>query len=162
MDRYCGADDVYRVLIQGSGEDWLSALLAFALVEEQRMDWMRHSIDNTGVVPTAIDIRAWYQSQPTSTLLKAKAEAEAALKTYGAQSVDAFDDTYRKEVAQGIIVAEIQKLGRWLPQFGMNVAGGLVSSLVFSVILVTLALFVMKGPSTNDIAMKLRQQMEAQ
>jgi hypothetical protein len=131
-------------------------------VEEQRMDWMRHSANATGAVPTAIDIRAWYQSQPASTLLKAKAEAEAALKNYGARSVDAFDDAYRKDVAQGIIVSEIQKLGRWLPQFGVNVAGGLVSSLVFSVILVALALFVMKGPSTNDIAMKLKQQMEAQ
>jgi hypothetical protein len=80
MDRYCGPDDVYRVLIEGSGEDWLSALLAFALMEEQRMDWMRHSANATGAVPTAIYIRAWYQSQPASTLLKSKSRSRSRFK----------------------------------------------------------------------------------
>lgn len=160
MDKYSGADDIYQVLVEESEENWLLGLLAFAVVEEQRIEWVKHRTKNTGA-PTATDIQTWYESQPKSTLVKARAEAEAALKSYGAQAVEEFDEAYRKEIAQGIVVAEIQKNGKWLPQFGMNVAGGVVSSIVFSAILILLAFFVLKGPSTNDIASVLKNQKES-
>lgn len=162
MDKYSGSDDIYQILVEESEENWLLGLLAFAVVEEQRIEWVKHHLKTTGVSPAPGDIRTWYESQPESVLVRARAEAENALKSYGAEAVEEFDDAYRKEIAQGIVVAEIQKLGRWLPQFGMNVAGGVVSSIVFAAILVVLALFVLKNPSTNDIATKLNSQMGAQ
>jgi hypothetical protein len=160
MEQYCGSEDVYRVLVSGAGENWLSGLLAFAVVEEQRVAWMTHRNNVTGAMPSTADVRGWYQSQPASTLMKAKAEADVALSYYGSQSIEEFDDAYRKEIAEGMIVAEVRKLGRWLPQFGMNVVSGVVSSFVFSIVLVTLALFIIKAPSTNDFATKFKQQME--
>ncbi|MDB5743465.1 MAG: hypothetical protein JWR68_1780 [Polaromonas sp.] len=160
MDKYSGPDDIYQVLVEESEENWLLGLLAFAVVEEQRIEWAKHHTKISGLIPNAKDIQSWYESQPQSMLVKARAEAESVLKNYGAQAAEAFDDSYRKEIAQGIVVAEIQKLGRWLPQFGMNVAGGVVSSIVFSAILILLAFFILKGPSTNDFAAGLKQQTE--
>jgi len=159
MDKYTGPDDIYQELVETSEKNWLLGLVAFAVMEEQRIEWARHRTKSKGA-PTALEIQDWYESQPPSALIKASAEAEAALSVYGAQAVDEFDDTYRKEIAQGIVVKEIQKLGRWLPQFGMNVVGGLVSSIVFAAILILLAFFVLRGPSTNDIATNLKQQLE--
>ena len=159
MDKYTGPDDIYQELVEESEENWLLGLLAFAVVEEQRIEWMKHRTKTKGI-PTPSDIQEWYESQPASTLVKAKAEAEAALKIFGAQAAEEFDDAYRKEIAQGIVVQEIEKLGRWWPQFGMNVVSGVVSSIVFAAILILLAFFVLKGPSTNDIATNLKLQME--
>lgn len=160
MPKYSGPDDVYRELVDESDENWLLGLLAFAVVEEQRIEWSRHRLDTTGVAPSASDVQAWYESQPQSTLVRAKAEAEAALGTYGAQAVEEFDDTYRKEIAQGIVVAEIQKLGRWAPQLGMNILGGVIGSIVFTALLIVIAFFVLNEPSANEIAKDLRRQME--
>jgi hypothetical protein len=39
-------------------------------------------------------------------------------------------------------------------------SGGVVSSIVLAAILILLAFFVLKGPSTNDIATNLKLQME--
>jgi hypothetical protein len=160
VEKYSGPDDVYQTLVETAEDNWLLGLLAFAVVEQQRIDWVKHRVKATGIAPNADDIQAWYESQPESTLVRAKAEAEAALRNYGIQAVEEFDDAYRKEIAQGIVVAEIQRLGRWGPQFGISVAAGVVSSIVFSAILIFLAFFVLHGPSTNDIATKLRNQTE--
>jgi hypothetical protein len=161
MEQYCGSEDIYRVLVLGAGDNWLSGLLAFAVVEEQRVAWMKHRTNFTGTMPTSADVREWYQSQPASALMKAKAEADLALNDFGSQSIEEFDDAYRREIAQGVIVSEVRKLGRWLPQFGMNVASGVISSFVFSIILVALALFLMKASSTNDFAMEFKQHMKS-
>jgi len=160
MPKYSGPDDIYRELVDESDENWLLGLLAFAVIEEQRIEWAKHRFETSGSSPTTADVQAWYESQPQSTIVKAKAEAEAALRTYGAQAVEEFDDTYRQEIAQGIVIAEIQKLGRWVPQLGMNVLGGVIGSIVFTALLIIIAFFVLHEPSTNDIAHKLRQQVE--
>ncbi|RBB02038.1 hypothetical protein BRM50_19420, partial [Xanthomonas oryzae pv. oryzae] len=160
MPKYSGPDDIYRELVDESDENWLLGLLAFAVIEQQRIDWAKHRLETSGSSPTAADVQAWYESQPQSAIVRAKAEAEAALSTYGAQAVEEFDDAYRKEIAQGIVVAEIQKLGRWGPQLGMNVLGGVIGSIVFTALLIIIAFFVLHEPSTNDIAQKIRQQVE--
>jgi hypothetical protein len=162
MPKYSGPDDIYRELVDESDKNWLLGLLAFAVVEEQRIEWGRHRLEMTGAAPTAAEVQGWYEAQPQSTLTRAKAEAESALQTYGEQAVEEFDDAYRKEIAQGIVVSEIQKLGRVGPQLGMNVLGGVIGSVAFTALLIVIAFFVLNEPSTNDIAQKLRQQMETQ
>jgi hypothetical protein len=158
--KYSGADDVYRALVDQSEDHWLLGLLAFAVVEQQRIDWVKHRIENAGVTPSPAEVAKWYEDQPLSTFVRAKAEAETALQNYGAEAVEEFDESYRKEIAQGIVVGEIQKLGKWGPQIVTNIVGGIISSIVFSAVLVIVAFFVLANPSTNDIALKLKQQVE--
>lgn len=73
---YSGSVDVYRELVEDSQESWLLGLVAFAIVEEQRIEWMRHHQERTGGVPTAEHIQSWYEQQPSGTLLRAKGDAE--------------------------------------------------------------------------------------
>lgn len=160
MAKYSSPDDVYRKLVDESQDNWLLGLLAFAIVEQQRIEWAKHRVEIGGPPPTTADVTAWYESQPDSTLIRAKAEAETALETFGQEAVEQFDDAYRKEIATGIVINEIQKLGKWWPQLGMNVVGGLIGSLVFTALLIVVAFFVLNEPSTNDIAQKLQQKME--
>ena len=160
MPKYSGSNDIYRELVEDSDENWLLGLLAFAVIEQQRIDWAQHRLETSGSSPTAADVQAWYEAQPQSAIVRAKAEAETALNNYGAEAIEEFDDAYRKEIAQGVVVAEIQKLGRWGPQLGMNVLGGVIGSIVFTAVLIIIAFFVLHEPSTNDIAQKIRQQVE--
>lgn len=42
MAKYSGSPDIYRELVEDSKENWLYGLVAFAVVEEQRIEWMKH------------------------------------------------------------------------------------------------------------------------
>lgn len=42
MPKYSGSADIYRELVEDSKENWLYGLVAFAIVEEQRIEWMKH------------------------------------------------------------------------------------------------------------------------
>jgi hypothetical protein len=42
MAEYTGPADIYKKLVEDSNENWLYGLVAFAIVEEQRIEWMRH------------------------------------------------------------------------------------------------------------------------
>lgn len=161
MSRYSKSDDVYRKLVEESKDAWILGLLAFAIVEQQRIDWTKHRLANSGTGPSSEEVTKWYEDQPESTLARAVAEAQTALENYGAEAVDVFDDAYRTEIAQGIVVGEIQKLGRWGPQLGMNVVGGVIGSLVFTAALILLGFFVLNEPSVNDVTLKLKHQLES-
>lgn len=155
MQKVSGSEDVYRELVEESDDHWLLGLLAFAVMEQQRIEWAKHLLNTTGAAPGHAEVKAWYESQPPSALLRARADAETTLKNYGEEAIEEFDDAYRKEIAQGIVIGEIQKLGRWWPQLGINIAGGVIGSIVFTAILVIVALFLLTDSSANEIAQHL-------
>lgn len=158
MKKYSGAEDIYRELIEESDQSWLLGLVAFAVVEEQRIEWMRHHEKHNGSLPSPTEIQAWYQQQPASVLLRAKGTAENALLVYSEEVSAVMDGDYRKEIEQDIIVGEIKELKRFWPQFGVNLAGGFVSSLLFALLIIVFAFFVLNDTSPVEIAKNLKQQ----
>jgi len=72
MTKYAGAQDTYRELVEESNESWLLGLVAFAVVEEQRVEWMRHYEKSHGALPTADQVHGWVEPQPPGALLGAK------------------------------------------------------------------------------------------
>ena len=92
---------------------------------------MRHFERNHGSLPAPDQVRDWYQQQPPTVLLRAKGMAESALQTYSEEVNELLIEEQRREVEQGIVVGEIKDLRRFWPQFGVNVAGGFASALLF-------------------------------
>ena len=80
MSNLSGPEDTYKLLVEQSQDNWLYGLVAFAVLEEQRIEWMRHIESKSGALPTDQQIRDWYQQQPSSVLLRARGTAENALK----------------------------------------------------------------------------------
>mgnify|MGYP000197478832 CR=1 FL=1 len=158
MKKYCGAEDLYRELVEESDQSWLLGLVAFAVVEEQRIEWMRHHEKLNGVLPSPTEVQMWYQQQPASVLLRAKGTAENALQVYSEEVSAVMDGDYRKEIEQGVIVGEIKDLRRFWPQFGVNLAGGFFSALLFALFLMVFAFFVLNDTSPVEIAKDLQQQ----
>ncbi|MCL1633838.1 hypothetical protein M2650_04165 [Luteimonas sp. SX5] len=158
--KYTSSDDIYRELVEESNQSWLLGLVAFAIVEEQRIEWIKHKLDTTGKRPTSAQIDDWYASQPQSVLIRAKGEAESALEAYGAEAVEEFDATYRKDIENGIVVGAIKDLKRFWPQFFMNLGSGILSSFIFAALLIWLAFLLFNEPSTSDISSKLKQTLE--
>lgn len=160
MAKFSGPEEIYKSLVQDSDEDWLYGLVAFAVIEEQRIEWMKHQEANTGVKPTAQEVRGWYEQQPEGVLLRAKGEAENALKAYSDEVVKIVMDEEIKEIQDDIIVSEIREIKAFWPQFGVNLAGGFVSSILFATLLIIVAFFVLNDTSPADIGNGIRQQLE--
>lgn len=160
IPRYAGAQDVYRELVEDSNESWLLGLVAFAVVEEQRIEWMRHHEGSHGTLPNADQVREWYERQPPGVLLRARGTAENALTAYSEEVAAELDTDYRKEIENGIVVGEIRELRQFWPQFGVNVAGGLASAVVFAAILTVVAFLVFNDTSPVELVKKSRETSE--
>ena len=164
MAKYSGPGDIYKALVQNPKEGWLHGLVAFAIIEEQRIEWIQHRKKLSGAEPSPEEVQPWYEQLPEGALQRAKSEAERALQVY---SEDVFDETYDAEVAEqvedfkkSLIVAEIRKLGHFWPQFGVNVIGGFVGALVLAVFLAVVAFLVTYDDSPAAIGSNLRGKME--
>ena len=53
MEKYSGPEDVYKELVENrpDDEEWLLGLVAFAVVEEQKIEWIKHQKENSGQIP---------------------------------------------------------------------------------------------------------------
>lgn len=155
MAQYSGSKDIYSELVEHSDQSWLLGLVAFAIVEEQRIEWMRHYEEANQKAPSDDEIRAWYKQQPSSVLLRAKGTAENALQAYSEEVLAEVYEQQQREVREGVIVEEIRELKKFWPQFGVNLAGGFASSLLFAAVLTVLAFVVFSDPSPIAIGSQL-------
>ena len=137
------SEDVYRQLVEESEEDWIYGLVAFAIIEEQCIEWMQHFKEHHGdQAPSAEDIQNWYEQQPERILFRAKGEAEQALAAYSAEAVDQAIEDKREEIFETTVISEIRLTRRFWPQFGVNLAAGFASAVLFAAVLIVVALFV--------------------
>jgi hypothetical protein len=134
-------------MVEESDQSWLLGLLAFAIVEEQRIEWMKHFAEHNGRTPNEVDLRNWYEQQPEGVLRRATGEAENALQLFADDVLQEVLEVERRRVAEGVIVNEIRLVRRFWPQFGISAAGGFVSALVFAALLAIIAFVVWQGPS---------------
>jgi len=159
MDKFSGPEDVYDELVENSDDHWLLGLVAFAVIEEQRIEWMRHQTAHNGGLPSSEDIKRWYEQQPRSVLLRARDTAEARLKDYSNEIIELIIEDQRKEIEESIIVNEIREAKKFWPQFGVNLAGGFVSALLFGILLTIVAFFVINDTSPVQIGTNLRKNI---
>ena len=95
-------------------------------------------------------------------MLRAKGTAENALQVFSSEVIDENDQETRKEIEESIIVSEIRDMKRFWPQFGVNLAGGFISSLLFALLLVAIAVIVIKDPSPVSLLEKYNKKPEVQ
>ena len=155
MDNYSGPEDTYKELVDDKDSDWLFGLVAFAVVEEKKIEWIRHQTEHNGGEPTDEDIRNWYKQLPSGELLRARDTAQARLTDFGKDTINTFLEDYEEEIKEEAIVKEIRSATKFGTQFGINVLGGLASALLFAAILVLLAFVLLNDASPLDIGEKL-------
>ena len=151
MTTFTGPEDIYKELVDDSDENWLYGLVAFAVIEEQRIEWMKHHEKHQGSLPSADQIKEWYAQQPESTLLRAKGTAENALQAYSSDAIDTALEDHRQEIQESIIVDEIKDLKRFWPQFGISLSGGFVGAILFAALIIVVAFFVLNDTSPVSI-----------
>lgn len=162
MAKFSGPQDIYKKLVEdvAENENWLLGLVAFAVIEEQKIEWMKHQAENNGVIPAADEVEAWYAQLPTGALLRAKDTAQSRLTDYGNSVIEEYSSDYANEIKEGIIVAEIREAKQFWPQFGVNLAGGFASSVLIAALLTLLAFLLFNDTSESDIASKLKSKLE--
>ena len=153
MVKISSSNDVYKCQVAESeknweeGDNWLLGLIAFAVMEEDRIEWSKHFEENNNKAPTPDEVRHWYEQQPNGKLLAARGTASNLLKLYAEDVLEAASEDARREVETGIIVREIQQGRRFGPQVAISVLGGLVAALIFGA-LITTVYFIAK----NDVS----------
>lgn len=157
MSEYSGPIDVYNELVENvpENEEWLLGLVAFGVVEEQKIEWMKHYSANGGGLPSDEQIMEWYRQQPSGVLLRAKDTAAARLTSYAEDAISVYTNDMEKEIHEGIIVDEIRQTRRFWPQFGVNLAGGFAGALLFAALLTLIAFFVLNDASPIGIGSKI-------
>jgi hypothetical protein len=157
MSSFSGPLDIYDELVQRvpENEEWLLGLLAFATIEEQKIEWMKHHIENTGAPPLHDDIQGWYRQQPGGVLLRAKDTAEARLADYAREAINIYMEEFEKNIVEGVIVGEIRELKKFWPQFGVNIVGGLASSVLFAALLTIFAFLILNDSSPVALGAQL-------
>lgn len=151
MAQIATSEDAYRHFVEQESNDWLFGLICFAILEEQRIERQRHFTLLEGRNPDADEITRWYEQQPNGVLLRAREIAENVLRHYASDVVRTALADERQAIADGVIVGEIRMTHRFWPQFGIGVAAGLVSALVFAALLTVLAIVVFADASPMRI-----------
>lgn len=157
MAQVADSRGVYRELVEASEEDWLYGLAAFAIIEEQRIEWIDHFTQTEGRPPTPQETANWYQQLPPGALLRAKGDAETALAEFALEAADDVLNSARQEILESAVVEEVRLARRFWPQFGISVAGGMISAFVFAAVLAVLTFVVWTDPSASGI---IRSQIE--
>jgi len=162
MEQFKGSEDIYSNLVENAPEDeeWLLGLVAFAVVEEQKIEWIKHQTFNNGVAPTDEDTHNWYLQLPSGVLLRAKDTAIARLTDYAQNSIDQYIDDFGKDTEEGIIVGEIREIKKFWPQFGVNLAGGFTSALLFAILLTIFAFLFFNDTSPVEIGEQLKSRVK--
>ena len=157
MSNFSGPADVYKELVEDVPEDqeWLLGLVAFAVIEEQKIEWMKHWHENSGRPATNEEIENWYRQQPGGVLLRARDTATARLTNYAQNAITAYMEEFKYETLEGVLVGEIRSTKKFWPQFGVNLAGGFASSLLFAVLLTLLAFLVFNDSSAISIGAEI-------
>jgi len=157
MSNFSGPADIYKELVENVPEDeeWLLGLVAFGVIEEQKIEWMKHHAQNNGGMPTNEEIENWYRQQPEGVLLRAKDTATARLTNYAQNAISIYMADFEKETLEGILVEEIRSTKKFWPQFGVNLAGGFVSAILFAALLTLFAFLVFNDSSPVDIGAKI-------
>ena len=145
MVQVSSSEDVYRHFVEQS------AVICFAMLEEQKIEWSRHFASLNGRSAASDEVASWYAQQPPGVLLRARGIAENSLQHYATDVVQAALAAERQSIAEGVIVSEIRMARRFWPQFGMNVAAGLASALVFAALLTAVAVVVLADVSPIQI-----------
>ncbi|MDO8281437.1 MAG: hypothetical protein Q7U10_02230 [Thermodesulfovibrionia bacterium] len=158
MSKISGPVDIYKELVEDvpENEEWLLGLVAFGVIEEQKIEWMKHHRDHHGSLPTDEQIQSWYQQQPSGVLLRAKDTAQARLTSYAQDAITTYMSDFEKETVEGIVVQEIREIKKFWPQFGVNLVGGFASSLLFAALVTLIAFFVLNDASPVELGAQLK------
>ncbi len=124
MSSLTGSEDAYSTLVERGEEGWIYGLVAFAIFEEQRIEWMRHIESRSGCLPDSDQIREWYEQQPISALIRARETAKVMLSKHvqAARKMPGDDSKGMKASFAGSLDSRQHRSGEMDPSPAMSAA----------------------------------------
>ena len=156
---YHCAEDVYNKLVEDNEANWLLGLVAFANIEEQRIEWIKHQHATKGNAPTSAENQHWYEQITEGMILRATDAAKTRLEGYADDVLVAARYEMYKDIAESVTIKEIRQSNTFWSQFGVNVAGGFVAALLFAILLGLFAFFIVYETSPTQLATEIQSNI---
>ncbi|MDA0231379.1 MAG: hypothetical protein O3B21_14490 [Proteobacteria bacterium] len=74
------SQDTHRQLVTEPVYSWTLGLMAYAIVEDQKYEWIAHLKKTEDREPTPAEIENWFRSRTPESFTRAVADAEHALQ----------------------------------------------------------------------------------
>jgi len=141
--------------VDTDGDTDAIALFAYALVEQDRIDWCDHyRINHDGLAPTSDQTAEWYRGKPESYFI----DRERTAENWYAQFARWYLREEMDDEKQAAINAAIGNVGRFWPNFWSGNLVGITSNLIFAVLVVLLVAVITTDFSLIDWAKRLFHQ----
>lgn len=163
------SDDVFRFLVErrgvdGDGETDLIALFTYALVEQDRIEWANHRIEQGQPAPSEGEVRSWFADKPAGYFDDkerhgeqwftdfARAYLKEEIERDRGRAVEQVVASLRNDIigARDKVVNRIDSRTRskgWL----VNISSGLISNFIFVVIGAVLFFAAVNKLSFSDV-----------
>ncbi len=152
LDEIKSSQDVHKMLVTGAEHSWTLGLMAYAIVEDQKHEWISHVSTLKHREPTHPEIEEWFLQRTPESFHRAIADAENTLQLVADDALKEIIEIERREVLEQAVIQSIERHSGGWRQFGIGVAAGLVSALLFAVLIIIVAVIVLDNRSLVDLA----------
>jgi len=105
--KFTDADEVFDELVNQADTKRLLGLVAYALVEDRRIDSKKHQHQTTGKIE---DSEAWYSRLSEAELQRVKTEARIELQDYFFDGINEWDADREQEIKDSLLYIQIQEI----------------------------------------------------
>ena len=105
--------------------------LSYAIFAAERYDWLYHERQKTGQFPSTQEECDWIKRLPESYFVRVEKQALDWLDVFSKDYLKDFIEESKSEAIEQSINSDIQRLGRFWPNFFNNVLGGFFATLLF-------------------------------
>ena len=126
------SDEAFALLVTEAEESWTLSLMAFALLEQQRVEWVDQFRSVHGREPSVEETTGWYAGRTPGDYLRVKGEAENTLSLFVEQTVEEAISEAESLWKRDAIFSHIKMYNGFFRQAGTNIVGGVIAAFVFS------------------------------
>ncbi|MBT3628474.1 MAG: hypothetical protein HOM52_06420 [Rhodospirillaceae bacterium] len=143
--------DAHRQLVTEAEHSWTLGLMAYAIVEDQKYEWIAHLKETEGREPTTTEIENWFRSRTPESFTRVVADAEHALQLVADDALEEIiGDERRGAFESGIVEAVNGMTGSWR-QFGIGIGASLVGAILFAILILVVAFIAIDNRSIVDL-----------
>ena len=122
LDEIKSSLDVHKMLVTDAEHSWTLGLMAYAIVEDQKHEWISHITMLNDREPTHTEIEEWFRQRTPESFHRALADAENTLQLVADDALKEIIEIERREVLEQAVIQSIESHSGGWRQFGKGLS----------------------------------------